>query len=116
MPPLSLLIKPASAMCNMRCSYCFYQDEAGRVRTRTNNNGGINGGITNGMPLICAVAIKPTPSIALEQETVDMRTGEAARLRVGGRHDPCILPRAVPVVEAATALAMQTLLAMGGRS
>ena len=94
----------------------FYRDTAGCVRTRTNNNGGINGGITNGMPLVCSVVIKPTPSIALEQETVDMRTGEPARLRVSGRHDPCILPRAVPVVEAATALAMQTLLASGGRS
>ena len=93
----------------------FCRDAAGRICTRTNNNGGINGGITNGMPLVCAVVIKPTPSIALEQETIDMRTGAAARLRVGGRHDPCILPRAVPVVEAATALAMQTLLASGGR-
>ncbi|HIU17518.1 MAG TPA: chorismate synthase [Candidatus Avidesulfovibrio excrementigallinarum] len=105
-----------AAMRGSEANDPFYRDSEGRIRTRTNNNGGINGGITNGMPLVCAVAIKPTPSIALEQETVDMRTGESARLRVGGRHDPCILPRAVPVVEAATALTMQSLLACGARS
>ena len=104
-----------AAMHGSRANDPLYRDETGHIRTRTNNNGGINGGITNGMPLVCAVAIKPTPSIALEQETIDMRTGETARLRVGGRHDPCILPRAVPVVEAATALTMQTLLSSGGR-
>jgi chorismate synthase len=58
------------------------------------------------MPLVFRVAVKPTPSIAQEQDSVDMRTGEAAKLAVSGRHDPCIVPRAVPVIEAAAALAM----------
>ena len=82
----------------------FYMD-GDTVRTRTNNAGGINGGITNGMPVTFEVVIRPTPSIAREQDTVDLRTGENAKLTIHGRHDPCILPRAVVVVEAAAALA-----------
>ena len=80
--------------------------ENGRVVTRTNHSGGILGGITTGMPIQFAVAIKPTPSIAQTQETVDLRTMEPAEITVGGRHDPCIVPRAVPCVEAAAALAV----------
>ena len=79
------------------------------VRTRTNHNGGVNGGIANGMPVVFSVVVKPTPSIAKEQDTVDMRTGEAAKLAITGRHDPCILPRAVPVIEAACALALSDI-------
>ncbi len=77
----------------------------GRVVTKTNNAGGLNGGITNGMPVIFEVTLRPTPSIAQPQETVDLRTGEETTIEIKGRHDPCIVPRAVPVIEAAAALA-----------
>lgn len=82
----------------------FYM-ENGQVKTRTNHAGGVNGGITNGMPICFEVAIRPTPSISMEQDTVDLSTGEDTRLTIQGRHDPCILPRALPVIEAAAALA-----------
>ena len=82
----------------------FYMD-GGTVRTRTNHAGGINGGITNGMPVTFEVTIRPTPSIAKEQDTVDLSSHADARLAVTGRHDPCIVPRAVPVIESAAALA-----------
>ncbi|MCI8843755.1 MAG: chorismate synthase [Oscillospiraceae bacterium] len=84
--------------------------EQGRVLTRTNHTGGVNGGITNGMPIWFTVAIRPTPSIAQPQETVSLSSCESATLTVKGRHDPCIVHRAVPVVEAACALAMCEIL------
>lgn len=87
----------------------FYIEE-GRVRTRTNASGGINGGITNGMPIVFEVAIRPTPSIAMEQDTVDLAEKKNAKLVVEGRHDPCIVQRALPVVEAAAALASCELM------
>lgn len=87
----------------------FYNDN-GVIRTRTNHAGGLLGGISTGMPLVLKVAIKPTPSIAIEQETVDLRTKEPATITVGGRHDACIAPRAVPVVEAVTALVLLDIL------
>ena len=83
-----------------------YLMEDGRVRTTSNRHGGILGGMSTGMPLVLRVAIKPTPSIAREQATVDLAAGGDAALRVRGRHDPCIVPRAVPAVEAATALVL----------
>lgn len=85
-----------------------YKD--GRVVTETNNMGGILGGITNGMPVIFRAAVKPTPSIAQKQKTVDLQKKENAELEVHGRHDPCIVPRAVPVIEAVTALAIINML------
>jgi len=81
----------------------------GSVITETNHSGGVNGGITNGMPVIFRCAIRPTPSIAQKQQTVSLKTGENAELEIHGRHDPCILPRAVPVIEAMTAIAILDL-------
>lgn len=83
-----------------------YLMENGCVRTATNHCGGILGGISTGMPLIFRAAVKPTPSIAQEQASIDWRTGQEAALRVKGRHDPCIVPRAVPCIEAAAAIAL----------
>lgn len=84
--------------------------ENGVIRTETNHCGGILGGITNGMPVIFQVAIKPTPSISRPQQTVNLKTGEITTLEIKGRHDPCIVPRAVPVVEAAAAIAIYDLI------
>lgn len=80
--------------------------ENGEVRTKTNNHGGALGGISSGMPIIFRAAIKPTPSIAREQESVSLSSREAATLEIVGRHDPCIVPRAVPCMEAAMAIAI----------
>ncbi len=83
-----------------------------KIVTTTNNCGGILGGITNGMPLSFRVAVKPTPSIAVEQQSVSLSKMENTVLSVHGRHDPCIVPRAVPVIEAAAALAIYDALLM----
>lgn len=83
----------------------FYYD-GDKVKTKTNHNGGINGGIANGMPITFRVAVKPTPSIAKEQDTVDLVNKENVKLKIEGRHDSCIVPRAVPVIEAISAIAI----------
>jgi chorismate synthase len=80
--------------------------EDGKITTLTNNAGGILGGISNGMPVVVRVAVKPTPSISQEQKTVDMEKIEPATLSIHGRHDACIVPRAVPVVAAMTAVTL----------
>lgn len=80
--------------------------ENGKVVSKTNRSGGINGGISNGMPITLSVAFRPTPSIAIEQETVDLQNGENVKMIIHGRHDACIVPRAVPVVESAVCLAI----------
>lgn len=87
----------------------FYMD-GDTVKTRTNHSGGVNGGITNGMPVEFEVCIRPTPSIAQPQQTVDLVQRKDAELTITGRHDPCILHRALPVIEAAAALAACQLM------
>ena len=83
-----------------------YYMENGAVRTRTNHAGGILGGLSTGMPVLFRAAFKPTPSIALPQQTVRLSDGAPVTLELHGRHDPCIVPRAVPCVEAAAAIAV----------
>lgn len=85
--------------------------QAGRVVTATNHNGGINGGISNGMPVVFQCAVKPTPSIVQPQQTVDFLRGEDAELTIRGRHDPAIIRRICPVLDSVTALALCDLLA-----
>jgi chorismate synthase len=87
-----------------------YELREGKILTKTNHNGGILGGITTGMPLIVRAAFKPTPSIALSQDSVDLLSMKEEKLTVKGRHDPCIVPRAVPCVEAAVAIALCDLM------
>jgi len=92
----------------------FYYD-GDLVKTKTNNNGGILGGITNGMPVIFKVAIKPTASIAKEQNTIDINNKTNVKFRVEGRHDPCIVQRAVPVIEAVAAIGILDLIKGAGQ-
>ena len=87
-----------------------YEYRDGKVVTKTNNCGGIVGGMTTGMPIVFSVVMKPTPSIYIEQDTVDLIKKADAKLTVKGRHDPCIALRAVPVVESAAAIALAGLL------
>ena len=87
-----------------------FRMEAGKVVTATNHNGGVNGGITNGMPLLFSTAVKPTPSIYQPQATVDLAAWENATLQIQGRHDPCIAHRAAAVQDCLTALCLGDLL------
>lgn len=87
---------------------------AGRVTMTSNRAGGILGGISTGQPIICRVAVKPTSSIAKPQKSVNLKTKEAVELTVGGRHDPCILPRVVPVAESMVAIVLADLMIRGG--
>ena len=88
----------------------YYYDENDQIKTRTNNNGGILGGITYGMPIVFRTAIKPPASIEKTQETIDIEAEESADLEVHGRHDPCIVPRVLPVLEAITAIGLMDLM------
>jgi len=83
-----------------------YIMQSGKVATATDNAGGILGGISTGMPIMVQVAIKPTPSIGKEQKTVNLSTMEDARISIKGRHDPCVVPKAVPAVESAVAITL----------
>lgn len=87
-----------------------YYLDGKNIKTKTNNNGGILGGITNGMPIVFNVAIKPTASIFKEQNTVNIATMEETKLSIEGRHDPCIVQRALPVIEAVTAIGILELM------
>lgn len=89
--------------------------ENGKVSTKGNSNGGVVGGITNGMPIIFRVAVKPTPSIGKIQNTIDMEKMEETKIMIRGRHDPCIVPRAVPVVESAAAIALLDMIMERGK-
>jgi chorismate synthase len=91
-----------------------YIMQGGKVATATDNAGGILGGISTGMPIMVQVAIKPTPSIGKEQKTVNLSTMKDARLSIKGRHDPCVVPKAVPAVESAVAITLADHMIRGG--
>ena len=108
----SVAFGAGQAVGNMRGSQCndAFLIKNGQIITETNNCGGILGGITNGMPVIFQTAIKPTPSISRPQQTISLTRKEMTSIEIKGRHDPCIVPRAVPVIEAAAAIAIYDLI------
>jgi chorismate synthase len=99
-----------SKMKGSKANDSFYYDKENRLKARSNNNGGILGGITNGLPVVFSAAIKPTASISKEQDTIDIKNRQNTKLTVTGRHDPCIVPRALPVMESCMAIALLELL------
>jgi chorismate synthase len=96
-------------MFGSQCADNFYYGEDNEIKTATNHNGGILGGITTGMPIVFKAAVKPTASIAKPQNTINIKERKNDFLIVNGRHDPCIVLRAVPVIEAAAAIVMLDL-------
>ncbi len=104
-------------VARMRGSECNdpFSVEYDKVVTTTNNCGGILGGITTGMPIILRAAVKPTPSIPIRQRTVDLRDKRDALLTINGRHDPCIVPRALPAIEAAVAIGIADMMKEVGK-
>ena len=95
----------AAEMTGSKANDPYYYEDA-IVRTRTNHHGGVLGGITTGMPILLRCAFKPTPSIAQTQQTVNLETKQSDFITIEGRHDPCIVCRAVPVVESAVAITL----------
>ncbi|MFQ5440075.1 MAG: chorismate synthase [Nitrosopumilaceae archaeon] len=93
----------------------LYTIKRGKIETRTNNSGGILGGISNGMPITIKIAFKPASSIAQKQSTVDIKTKKITNLQVQGRHDPCVVPRAPPVVDALVALTLADHALLAGK-
>ena len=98
-------------MKGSKANDAFISYKNGRAETLTNNSGGINGGISNGMPIVMRTVLRPTPSIGKAQQTVDILTGEQKTLKISGRHDPCIALRACPVIDAVCALVIADLFA-----
>jgi chorismate synthase len=86
----------------------FYEN--GEIFTKGNNNGGVLGGLSNGMPVLFRAAVKPTPSISKEQTTIDIKTMKNEKIEIQGRHDPCIVPRALPAIEGAAALVILDIM------
>lgn len=99
----------AAASLGSQNNDSFYIEETGKIKTKTNCHGGSLGGISSGMPLVIRTAFKPTPSISQRQSTISLQAGQVTELQIKGRHDPCIVPRAVPCVEAAMAVALLDL-------
>jgi chorismate synthase len=99
-----------AAMRGSQANDPFCYTEKGSIGTTSNHNGGILGGITNGMPLILRTVLKPTPSISKTQQTVDLQAHCHTDLSIQGRHDPCIVPRALPVIESVTALGLLDIM------
>ena len=92
----------------------FYYDNDKNIKTKTNNSGGILGGMSNGMPIVSRIAVKPTPSISKIQNTIDLEKEENATIEISGRHDPCICPRVTAVAESATAIILADHMIRGG--